>query len=162
MNSSKWFTGVGFTGGLVRALKAVTVDVNKDVGTFRNVRSTRFISQEGAPSTAAMAGHEVLTAAMILGGIIVRDPGGAGRNLTWPTAAALVAALPNAAVGDVIDTLIVNGADAAEVLTLVADATGGFDANQTAASRVIGQNSSKLVRTRITGIGGSAAYVIYG
>jgi hypothetical protein len=46
-------------------------------------------------------------------------------------------------VGDVVRCLIVNGADAAEVLTLLVGAGGAFDANQTASSQVIGQNTSK-------------------
>jgi len=79
-----------------------------------------------------------------------------------PTAALLVAALPGVRVGDVIDCLITNGADAAETITITAGTGGGFDANQTAASRIIGQNSSKLVRIRFTNVTlTTEAYVAY-
>jgi hypothetical protein len=110
----------------------------------------------------ATAGDRTLTAAQLLGGTIVRDCAGAGRTDTLPTAALLVAAIPGVATGDTVQTLIINGSDAAETITLAAGSGGAFDANQTAASRVIPQNTSKLVRCRITNIGsGTEAYVVY-
>lgn len=115
-----------------------------------------------APFSDATAGPNNLTAAQILGGIIVRDPNGGSRTDALPTAAALVAALPGVRVGDVIRCHIVNGADAAETLTLTAGAGGGFDANQTAASRLIGQNGSKMLHIRFTNVGAATeAYVAY-
>lgn len=115
-----------------------------------------------APSSHADAGPVTLTPAEIMGGTIVIDTSGAGRTYTFPTAALLVAAAPGVAVGDKFDVLMVNGADAAEVITLAAGSGGAFDANQTASSRVIGQNTSKLVRVRITvTTPASEAYVMY-
>jgi predicted RecA/RadA family phage recombinase len=115
-----------------------------------------------APASINTAGPATLTAAQLLGGIIVRDPNGAGRTDTLPTAALLVASIPGAAVGDVIKTQIVNGADAAEAITLAAGTGGAFDANQTAASQVIPQNSSKTVHIRLTNVtAASEAYVVY-
>jgi predicted RecA/RadA family phage recombinase len=115
-----------------------------------------------APASYATAGAQTYTAADILGGIIVRDPNGASRSDVLPTAALLVAALPGARVGDLVDCLIVNGADAAETITIGAGAGGAFDANQTAASRVIGQNSQKSVVIRLTNVTpASEAYVVY-
>jgi predicted RecA/RadA family phage recombinase len=116
----------------------------------------------GAPSSYATAGAQTYTAADVLSGTIVRDPAGASRTDTLPTAALLVAAIPGAKVGDVVDVLIVNGADAAETITIAAGTGGSFDANQTAASRLIAQNSSKLVRIRLTNVTASSeAYVVY-
>lgn len=152
----------GVTPGTVTASKAVVVDSNKDVGTFRNLRATRLIHSEGAAASVNTAGAATYTAAQLVGGVIVRDPNGAGRTDTLDTAANLVAAVPGATVGDIIDVLIVNGADAAEAITLQAGAGGGFDANQTAASRVIAQNASKMVRIRLTNVTpASEAYVVY-
>lgn len=119
---------------------------------------------EAAPAAAsiATAGNVTLTAAQMLGGIIVRDCAGAGRTDTLPTAALLVAAMPGVQVGDLVRTLIVNGSDAAEAITLAAGTGGAFDANQTAGSRVIAQNDSKLVMIRITNVtAASEAYVVY-
>jgi hypothetical protein len=65
-------------------------------------------------------------------------------------------------VGDIVRCLIVNGADAAETITLAAGAGGAFDANQTAASQVIPQNASKFVHVRLTNVtAASEAYVAY-
>lgn len=110
----------------------------------------------------ATAGARTYTAAEVIGGIIVRDPNGAGRTDTLPTAALLVAALDRPRVGDTLTLAIINGADAAETITLNAGTGGGFDTNQTAASRVIPQNSSKDVYIRLTNVtAGSEAYVVY-
>ena len=118
-------------------------------------------------SAAAAASHAdaapvTVTAAELLGRTIVVDCTGAGRTYTLPTAALLVAAIPSAAVGDIVDCLIVNGSDAAETITLAAGTGGGFDTNQTAGSRIIPQNASKLVRIRLTNVTlASEAYVVY-
>lgn len=152
----------GVTAGTVLASKAVVVDANKDVGVFRNMRAVRYLDQSGAAFSDATAGNITLTAAQVLGGTVVRDPNGAGRTDTLPTAALLVAALPGAQVGDIIELTIVNGADAAETITIAAGAGGAFDANQTAASRVIIQNTSKTARIRLTNVTASSeAYVVY-
>lgn len=115
-----------------------------------------------APASKSTAGPVTLTAAEVLGGIVVADPNGAGRTYTLPTAALLVAAIPGAKVGDVVRCYIVNGADAAEAITIAEGTGGGFDANQTAGSRVIAQNNSKLVHIRLTNVTASSeAYVVY-
>lgn len=151
----------GVTAGTVTASKAVVVDANKDIASFRNTRSTRFI--DGCTATSdATVGARTYTAAEILGGLIVRDPNGASRSDVLPTAALLVAAVPNAAIGDVIYCKIINGADAAETITIGAGAGGGFDVNQTAAARVIPQNSTKELAIRLTNVTlSSEAYVVY-
>jgi hypothetical protein len=110
----------------------------------------------------ATAGARTYTAAEVLGGIIVRDCAGAGRSDVLPTAALLVAAMDRPRIGDVVRCYIVNGSDAAETLTIGAGTGGAFDTNQTTASRVIPQNSSKDVYIRLTGVvSGSEAYVVY-
>lgn len=115
-----------------------------------------------APASIATAGAATYTAAQILGGLIVRDTNGASRSDTLPTAALLVAALAGVRVGDVVNCRIINGADAAEVLTILVGAGGAFDANQTAASQVIPQNASKTLTIRFTNVTAAAeAYVVY-
>lgn len=115
-----------------------------------------------AAASKATAGAVTLTAAEVIGGIVVADCAGAGRTYTLPTAALLVAAIPGAQVGDVVRCLIVNGSDAAEAITLAEGTGGGFDANQTATSRVIAQNGSKTIAIRLTNVtAASEAYVVY-
>jgi hypothetical protein len=120
--------------------------------------------QRPAFTSLATAGNATYTAAQLLSGTIVRDPNGLARTDTLPTAALLVAALNalgGAEIGDVIDTYIVNGADAAETITLAAGTGGTFDANQTAAARIIAQNASKMIRIRLTGVAtGAEAYAV--
>jgi len=116
----------------------------------------------GAPVSDATAGARTWTAAEILVGTIVRDCNGASRSDVLPTAALLVAALPGCRVGDLINCLMINGSDAAETITVGAGTGGGFDTNQTSASRVIGQNNSKMMRIRLTNVTASSeAYVVY-
>lgn len=115
-----------------------------------------------APASKSTAGGVTLTAAEIIGGIVVADPSGAGRTYTLPTAALMVAAVPGVQVGDIVRCKIVNGADAAETITLAAGSGGAFDANQTTASQVIAQLNSKDVVIRFTNVTASSeAYVVY-
>ena len=117
---------------------------------------------EGTPASYATAGNQTYTAADILAGVIVRDCAGAGRSDVLPTAALLEGAMTGPQVGDIVRCLIVNGSDAAETLTIGAGSGGAFDANQTAASRVIPQNSSKIITIRLTNVtSGAEAYVAY-
>lgn len=129
----------------------------------QNVAARAFIMRPAsAPTSLATAGNETYTAAQLATGIIVRDCSGAGRTDTLPTAALLVAAQIRPAVGDILRCLIVNGSDAAEAITIGAGTGGGFDANQTAASRVIPQNASKVIHIRLTNVtAGAEAYVVY-
>jgi hypothetical protein len=148
--------------GAVSASKGLVVDANKDLAQLRNLRAVRTIHDGGTPASIATVGAGTYTAANLLTGIIVRDPNGSSRTDTLDTAANLVAAVPGATVGDTLSVTVINGADAAEVITIAAGSGGGFDANQTATARVIGQNSSKTLRIRLTNVtGASEAYVVY-
>lgn len=154
------------TAGFVKIGTCVEVAANPTSTGKVRLDGTGVGSSASASSPAAAsystAGPQTYTAADIIGRTIVRDPNGASRSDVLPTAALLVAAVPGVQVGDVIDCLIINGADAAETITIGAGAGGTFDANQTAASRIIGQNASKLVRIRFTNVTASSeAYVVY-
>lgn len=125
-------------------------------------RASGVVAGSPAPTSIATAGAATYTAAQVLSRTMVRDPNGASRTDTFPTAALLVAAVPGAAVGDLIELLVINGADAAETITLTEGAGGGWDTNQTSSSRVIPQNAQKTVRIRLTNVtAASEAYVMY-
>lgn len=124
------------------------------------VRAERLLQRGGAPSSINTATAVTYTTTHVLSGIIVRDPNGGSRTDTFPTATAMVAAVPGVEIGDTFQVHIINGADAAETLTLAEGTGGGFDTNQTATSRVISQFGSKDVYLRITGIS-PPAYVLY-
>lgn len=128
--------------------------------------SRLFVSGNNTAQTSInTAGNVSYTQAQVMAGEIVRDPNGAARTDTLPTAAALVAAIPGCTVHMRIKVLIINGADAAETITLQVPAGGGgtWDANQTAASRVIPQNTQKLITMRLTNVtSGTEAYDVFG
>lgn len=115
-----------------------------------------------APTSKATAGAVTLTASEVLSGVYIRDCAGGARTDTLPTAALLVAAVPNAKIGDMVKLYIVNGSDAAETLTIAAGSGGAFDTNQTSASQVIPQLASKTLHIRLTNVTASSeAYVAY-
>src|SRR6266436_8602437 len=111
------------------------------------------------PAPASYTGSAAITllAADILGGIIV-IAGVAGTGAvteTTPTAALLAAALRaistrGVIVGDTVWCLIINGNNSANSVTMAAGTGATFDANQSAASRVIAANSSKEIAIRFT------------
>lgn len=141
--------------GYVKLLGGASLGAGAGAGAL----SGALVEGSAAQTSLATAGNATYTAAQLLSGSIVRDCAGGARTDTLPTAALLVAAIPGAEVGMLVKTYIVNGSDAAEAITLAAGVGGAFDANQTAASRVIGQNTSKLLHCRLTNVGaGTEAY----
>ena len=108
-------------------------------------------------TTDATAGVKTYTAAELVGGLILRDPSGAGRSDVTPSAAAIVAAIAGAVVGSSFEFTIRNTADAAETITITAGA--GITLNGT---MTIAQNNSKrflAVATNVTS--SSEAVTIY-
>ena len=109
--------------------------------------------------TITTAGAGTYSAANLVGGLILRDPNGAGRTDTTATAAQLVAAIPGVAVGDVFDIMIVNTADAAETIALA----GGTGVTLVPATITIAQNEVFIGKVRFTNVTGSSeAVTIYG
>jgi hypothetical protein len=78
-------------------------------------------------------------------GIYIYATTGSGNSLTFPSAASLVAALPNATVGDVFTMLIINDSGS-KTFTLGAG-TGITIVNN---FKTISTNSSKVIYFRIT------------
>ena len=108
-------------------------------------------------TTDTTAGALTYTAAMLLGGIILRDPNGAGRSDVTPTAALLVAAIPGAAVGQAFEFTIRNTADAAETITVTAGTGTTLSGTMT-----IAQNNSKRFLAVLTNVtSGAEAYTVY-
>lgn len=105
-------------------------------------------------STLSTAGALTYTAAQVLGGLFLRDPNGAARTDTLPTAALLAAAIQGVFVGLSFQFTIRNTADAAETLTIAAGTGGTMTGTAT-----IAQSNSKrflVVFTNVTA--GSEAY----
>lgn len=121
-----------------------------------------YIDGIGTPVSLTSGTAFALDAGQLLTGICVLKPS-ANINLTFDTAAQIVAGVntvtAGAVVGDVITTLIINGAAA----NTVAPTAGGgltFDANQ--ANTTIAANTSRYMFFRLTNVtSGSEAVVAY-
>lgn len=125
-------------------------------GTGRVVGASRMVTYMSA-TTLTTASDQTLTAAQLLGGLLLRDPNGGARQDTLPTAALLVAAIPGAVVGTAFEVIIRNTADAAETITIAAGSGGSISGTAT-----IAQNNTKkflIVLTNVTG--SSEAYTAY-
>lgn len=108
-------------------------------------------------TTTSTASAVTFSASEVLGGIILRDPNGAGRADLVPTAASLVAAISNPNVGNAFRFTIRNTADAAETITVTTNTGATLSGTMT-----IAQNNSKdflAVLTNVTS--GSEAYTLY-
>ena len=115
------------------------------------------------PATVATATAVTLTAAQILGGLILQAPSGGAVTTTLPTLALLLAAINGVAVGTSFEFTIRNTADASETIT-VAAGTGGT----TSGTMTIAQSNSKrflVVFTTTTsepvGYGVPDGYTVY-
>ena len=127
-----------------------------------NPLGINYIDGIGSPISLTSGTSFALDAGQLLTGIVVLKPS-ANINLTFDTAAQIVAGVntvtAGAVVGDVITTLIINGAAAN---TIAPQAGGGltFDANQ--ANTTIAANTSRYMFFRLTNVTpGSEAVVAY-
>lgn len=97
------------------------------------------------------------TAAQILGGLILRATSGAGRADLFPTAAAIVAAMPGCQVGTAFEVTIRNDAGAAETITMTTNTGLTLSGTMT-----IAQSNMKRFLVRLTNVTpGSEAATIY-
>lgn len=108
-------------------------------------------------TTDATAAAVTFTAAQVLGGLILRDPAGAGRADLLPTAASLLAAINGPFVGLSFEFTIRNTADAAETITVTTNTGLTLSGTMT-----IAQNNSKRFLAVVTDIdSGEAAITVY-
>ncbi len=96
-------------------------------------------------ATLNTAGNLTLTAAQLLGGLILRDPAGGARTDTTPTAALLIAAITQAKTGNSFEFTIRNTAGAAETITVAAGSDVTLSGTMT-----IAQNNSKRFLAVVT------------
>lgn len=123
-------------------------------------KAYKHVEQAPTVTTYGTAGNLAITAAMFLGGIILRDCNGGARTDTLPTAAAFIAAVRGEKIGDVYRCLIINNSDADEAITI--DVATGTTIPQIAGTRTIPQNTSREIYLRLTNVtAGSEAMVAY-
>jgi hypothetical protein len=112
------------------------------------------------PATDATAAAITMTAAQLLGGLLLRNTNGANRADLVPTAASIIAALTarlGAApvVGNAFEFVIRNTAGAAETITVTTNTGATLSGTMT-----IAQNNSKRFLLVITGVT-TPAYTLY-
>jgi hypothetical protein len=144
-----------------RAVVVEAADAEDDICTVLLTGQVPGITQTGwfvtTVTTDATAGAKTYTAAELIGGLILRDPAGAGRSDVTPTAALIVAGFAGGIVGSSFEFTIRNTADAAETITLTAGAGVTLSGTMT-----IAQNNSKRFLCRLDNVGsGTEAVTIY-
>ena len=116
-------------------------------------RDETVMGAAAAPQTATSTA--TLTAAQILGGMLVANPSTSAATYTLPTASAIDSALPNATAGSTFDLNIVNTGTSSGAVTL-ALGTGITDGGN--ALVAVAVTSSAMFRFRKTADG---AYTVY-
>ena len=118
-------------------------------------RAETTLGYAAAPQTATATA--TLTAAQIVGGMLVANPGTSAATYTLPTAALIDAAVPNATVGSTFDLNVVNVGTSSGTVTL-ATATGLTDGGNAFVAVAI--TSSAAFRFRKTADGAWTVYKI--
>ena len=118
-------------------------------------RAETIMSYGAAPQTATSTA--TLTAAQLVGGMLVANPSTSAATYTLPAASTVDTALPNATVGSTFDLSIVNiGTSSGTVVLAMGSGTGFTDGGNAVAS--VATTSSAMYRFRKTGDG---AYTVY-
>lgn len=107
-------------------------------------------------TTLTTAGAETYTAAQLATGLIARDPNGAGRSDTTDTAANIISGLGLANDGDCAAVYLINTADAAETITLLAGANVTFSN----IGQTLAQNESAILLFRRASSTTVTAYIL--
>lgn len=110
-----------------------------------NLNVEGYAVKKATVTTTATAGAVTFTAAEVLGGLILRDPAGAGRADLLPTAASLITELGEPGVGTSFEFTIRNTADAAETITVTTNTGLTLSGTMT-----IAQNNSKRFLAVVT------------
>ena len=122
---------------------------------FTDLQAAGQFTQKATVTTKTTASAVTFSAAEILGGLILRDPNGAGRADLVPTAAQQFAELgsPVKIAGLSFDFTIRNTADAAETITLTTNTGMTMSGTMT-----IAQNNSKTFRVVFTSASAATVY----
>lgn len=136
--------GSARTAGTGNATGTVTVEVSINEFADESGVSPAPVFEPFGMTAITCSDNITLTMAQLLAGSLAIDAGGAGRNVTTPTAAAIVAALPHVPAGNACELVIKNTADANETLTLV----GGTDVT-IVGTATVAQNNTKVFKLKV-------------
>lgn len=110
-----------------------------------NLNVEGYAVKKATVTTETTASAVTFTAAEVLGGLILRDPNGAGRADLLPTAADLITELGDPEVGTSFEFTIRNTANAAETITVTTNTGLTLSGTMT-----IAQNNSKRFLAVVT------------
>lgn len=115
--------------------------------TFTHLQANGYLVSKETVTTISTASAVTFSATEVLGGLILRDPNGAGRADLVPTVASLYAELGNPVKvsGLSFDFTIRNTADAAETITVTTNTGWTLSGTMT-----IAQNNTKAFRAVFT------------
>jgi hypothetical protein len=149
-------TVLSVTTGAVTAAEKYVKSATGAAGWNRIIVANDAVAPLTTSVKACTDADTVLTAAEVLGTITTMTPG-AARNITLPTAALLVAAIPGCKVGSTVELTVVNNAAATHVATVVKGEgiTDGSHADLLA----VAAKSCKTFKIRVTAIGTPAALI---
>lgn len=123
--ASLWSDGSGNidiglnTTGTIQLGLGPTLELTQSSSTLKSELTIQDnFSRKYTPATITTAGDVTYTAIQFFNGLILRDPSGANRVDTTPTAAQLVAIVPNRVVGSSIEVIIRNTSSALSKITL--------------------------------------------
>ena len=137
-------------------------DVQVSASGYAAIRSSAAKGQgviitKTSPQTITDAGDRTYTVAEIMSGYILRDPNGLSRDDVTPTAALIVAAIPNCAANDSFKFIIKNTANASEPITLL----GGVGVTITGTATIAQNNTKEWLAVVTDAGGGSEAVTVY-
>ena len=122
---------------------------------FTKVKSEGIVMEGNTVTTISTASAVTFAASEVVGGLILRDPNGAGRADLLPTVANLHAELdaPATAAGTSFEFTIRNTADAAETITVTTNTGWTLSGTMT-----IAQNNSKRFKVVFTSATAATLY----
>ena len=146
---------ISVEGNIIRASDdgaTITMDTSDNVKIGGQLLSAAFNADFVTVTTDSTAGANTWSAAEFIGGLCLRDPAGDNRSDVTPTAAQIVAAIPQAVAGTSFRVIIRNTADADETITVTAGSGVTLSGTMT-----IAQNNTKEFLCVITNVSSEAA-----
>lgn len=137
--------GVARTAGTGNATGTVTVEVAINEFADESGVSPAPVFQPFGMTAIDCTADVTLTIAQLLAGSLAIDAGGSARNVTTPTAAAIVAALPHVPAGSACELVIKNTSDGdTETLTIV----GGTGVT-VVGTATVARNNTKVFKVKV-------------
>ena len=145
--------GIALASGVSGDIIPVLVDADIE---FAGIFAGR-VFEKRTVTTDATAGAITYTAAMLIGGVVLRDPNGGARSDVTDTAANITAAIPGCMAGSSFEFIVQNNASGAYTITV----TPGQGVTLSGAMTIAQGNSKKFLAFITNATAGSETVTIY-